>query len=79
MEDEFLAGGGKLYRTTEEPETMNAADRGKKHVCPECAIKYYDLKKSVVACPKCGAKPAPPRVRKSTQAPRPPGRSSAWR
>ncbi len=24
---------------------MNTSDRGLKHVCPECATKYYDLKK----------------------------------
>ncbi len=36
---------------------MNTSDRGLKHVCPECATKYYDLRKEVVACPRCGAKP----------------------
>lgn len=46
---------------------MNTSDRGMKHLCPECAIKYYDLKKPVVACPKCGAKPKTVRVLKSAQ------------
>ena len=36
---------------------MNASDRGQKHICPKCAIKYYDLKKEVIACPGCGATP----------------------
>jgi hypothetical protein len=36
---------------------MNRPDRGLKHLCPECATKYYDLRKAVVACPKCGATP----------------------
>ena len=44
---------------------MNASDRGLKHLCPECTTKYYDLNKSVVACPKCGAKPAPAKVRRA--------------
>ncbi len=43
--------------SVEETEEMNTSDRGLKHVCPECATKYYDLKKKVVACPRCGAKP----------------------
>jgi len=46
---------------------MNASDRGMKHVCPECTTKYYDLKKVEVACPKCGAKPEKPKVRKPAQ------------
>jgi uncharacterized protein (TIGR02300 family) len=36
---------------------MKTSDRGLKHVCPECTSKYYDLKKKVVVCPVCGAKP----------------------
>ena len=47
---------------------MNNSDRGKKHICPECASKYYDLKKEVVACPTCGAKPL---VRKTSPATEP--------
>lgn len=38
--------------------TMAPADRGTKHTCPDCAAKYYDLKRAEVRCPKCGAKPA---------------------
>jgi len=44
---------------------MNRSDRGLKHVCTECMIKYYDLKKEVVACPKCGANPPAPRLRRA--------------
>jgi len=36
---------------------MNATDRGRKHTCPDCNAKYYDLHMKVVACPACGAKP----------------------
>jgi hypothetical protein len=38
---------------------MNTPDRGLKHVCSECEIKFYDLGREVVTCPKCGAKPLP--------------------
>ena len=54
--------GDELHTLIEEPEDMNTSDRGLKHVCPECATKYYDLKKEVVACPKCGAKPLAAKV-----------------
>ncbi len=47
----------ELHTSIEETEDMNTSDRGLKHVCPECATKYYDLRKEVVACPRCGAKP----------------------
>jgi len=57
----------ELHTSMEKPEDMNTSDRGLKHVCPECAIKYYDLKKEVVVCPKCGAKPATSKVLKSAQ------------
>lgn len=46
---------------------MNASDRGRKHLCPECECKYYDLKKPVVTCPKCGAKPLAPKMARSAQ------------
>ncbi len=34
--------------------TMTTAQRGAKHVCADCACKYYDLGKKGAACPKCG-------------------------
>lgn len=30
---------------------------GTKHECPSCGIKYYDLGKTEIVCPKCGAAP----------------------
>ncbi|MGD1877695.1 MAG: FYDLN acid domain-containing protein [Kiloniellaceae bacterium] len=42
-------------------------DRGLKHLCPECECKYYDMKKAVVLCPKCGAKPAPAKLPRSNR------------
>lgn len=37
-------------------------DLGQKHICFSCNTKFYDLRKSPVLCPKCGAdqKEAPP-------------------
>jgi len=32
-----------------------ARDLGSKYVCYKCGTKFYDLKKPVPACPKCGA------------------------
>ena len=46
---------------------MNTSDHGLKHACPECATKYYDLRKVVVTCPTCGAKPLAAKVPKATQ------------
>ncbi len=47
---------------------MNTSDRGLKHVCPECATKYYDLRKEVVTCPKCSAKPPAAKLRMRREA-----------
>ena len=34
---------------------MPAKDLGTKHSCFKCGTKFYDLKKAVALCPKCGA------------------------
>jgi uncharacterized protein (TIGR02300 family) len=34
---------------------MPAKDLGSKHSCFKCSTKFYDLKKPVAVCPKCGA------------------------
>ncbi len=65
--DGFLTGVVELHTLIKETEYMNTSDRGLKHVCPECATKYYDLRKEVVACPRCGAKPLAAKVPKATQ------------
>ena len=31
-----------------------AKDLGNKYVCFKCASKFYDLKKPIPTCPKCG-------------------------
>ena len=46
---------------------MDTSARGSKHVCPDCEIKYYDLGKDIVACPKCGAKPPAKKLPRSNQ------------
>ncbi len=33
---------------------MAAKDLGIKYTCFKCAAKFYDLKKPIPACPKCG-------------------------
>ncbi len=58
---------------------MNTSNRGLKHVCPECATKYYDLKKKVVACPRCGAKPLAAINPKAKQLVRKTGRTTVGR
>lgn len=37
--------------------SMTPAQRGLKHVCSECACKYYDLGRKKATCPKCGGQP----------------------
>lgn len=32
-----------------------ARDLGSKYICYKCGTKFYDLKKPVPSCPKCGA------------------------
>ena len=41
---------------------------GKKHFCPKCETKFYDMNKPVLTCPNCGAdyKPEKKGGRKST-------------
>jgi len=58
---------------------MPGKDLGTKHTCFKCATKFYDLRKPVALCPKCGAdqrespalKPAPAERRAKAPA-RPP-------
>ena len=41
-----------------KPLTAGPEDKalwGLKHVCPDCASRYYDLKKASAKCPSCGA------------------------
>ena len=34
---------------------MDKAELGNKRICNSCGTKFYDLKKEVPICPKCGA------------------------
>ncbi len=84
--DDALAAGRdhpsqavESHTLIEEHEYMNTSDRGLKHVCPECATKYYDLKKKVATCPRCGTKPPAAIVPKATQSARKTGQTtSRW-
>ncbi len=67
----------ELHTLIEETEDMNTSDRGLKHVCPECATKYYDLTREVVACPRCGATPLAAIDPKATQPARKTGRTTS--
>jgi len=67
------------HKLIEEPEEMNASDRGLKHLCPKCTTKYYDLGKPVDACPICGAKPPAAKVPKGGRPARRLGRSTFGR
>jgi len=42
-----------------------ALQHGSKHVCSDCACKYYDLGKKGALCPKCGGQPAKRQLRSS--------------
>jgi len=55
---------------------MEASDRGLRHICPDCATKYYDLKKPDPTCPNCGAKPVAPKLQRATRPPRDAGRAN---
>ena len=33
---------------------MDRAELGNKHLCSSCNTKFYDLKKEIPVCPKCG-------------------------
>jgi uncharacterized protein (TIGR02300 family) len=60
---------------------MPGKDLGTKHACFKCSTKFYDMKKPVPVCPKCGAdqrespalKPSPAerRVKAPVRAPEP--------
>jgi uncharacterized protein (TIGR02300 family) len=45
-----------------------ARDLGTKYVCFKCGSKFYDLKKPVPSCPKCGADQRDAPVAKPTSA-----------
>ena len=45
-----------------------ARDLGTKYVCYKCGTKFYDMRKPVPACPKCGADQRQAPVAKPTSA-----------
>jgi len=55
---------------------MNPSQIGAKHVCADCAGKFYDLGKKQARCPKCGGKPVEQKLRSDGRPPRKARRSS---
>lgn len=55
---------------------MAKPEWGTKRVCKSCAAKFYDLKRSPILCPKCGAKFDPEALLKSRR-PRTPAAAKA--
>ncbi|MEI7706219.1 MAG: TIGR02300 family protein [Deltaproteobacteria bacterium] len=58
---------------------MAPKDLGNKHTCFKCQTKFYDLRKPVPLCPRCGADQrespalkAPAHEKRARQAPRKP-------
>ena len=53
---------------------MAAKDLGNKYVCFKCGAKFYDLKKPIPTCPKCGVDqreaPTPKTTTRRAPAPR---------
>jgi len=45
---------------------------GAKHTCAECGVKFYDLHRKPIACPRCGSVIEIERVRPSRRRPPPP-------
>ena len=57
---------------------MKISERGLKHICQECKIMFYDLKKEIVICPKCGTEPSKAKLLKSTRVAGKPARPVNW-
>jgi uncharacterized protein (TIGR02300 family) len=52
---------------------MGETDRGRKHVCTQCEAPFYDMRRTPITCPKCGATHQPVALLKSDG--RPPRRN----
>ena len=48
---------------------MAKREWGAKHTCAECGVKFYDLHRSPIACPRCGSVIEIERVRPSRRRP----------
>ena len=55
---------------------MAKPEWGVKRVCQSCAVKFYDLTRSPIICPKCGARFNPEALLKSRRS-RPPAPAKA--
>jgi uncharacterized protein (TIGR02300 family) len=48
------APAGANPRSPSKEPAVAKPEWGKKRVCPSCATKFYDLRKSPIVCPSCG-------------------------
>ena len=48
---------------------MAKREWGAKHTCAECGVKFYDLHRKPIACPRCGSVIEIERVRPSRRRP----------
>ncbi len=56
---------------------MAKSEWGVKRVCQSCAVKFYDLNRSPIACPKCAAPFDPEALLKSRRSrPAPPAKAA---
>ncbi len=54
----------------------NPTQWGAKHICQECAAKYYDLNRTPIVCPKCRTEfIEPPKAKSSSSS----ARGASWR
>lgn len=49
------AGNATSVGNIERGLSVAKPDRGKKHTCHSCAAVFYDMKRTPIICPKCGA------------------------
>jgi uncharacterized protein (TIGR02300 family) len=52
----------------EDPSVVSKPEWGTKRICQSCGAKFYDFKKSPVACPSCGTQFDPEAFLKSRRA-----------
>jgi hypothetical protein len=58
---------------------MTSAQSGAKHVCSQCACKYYDLGKKGAVCPTCGGEAIGRQLHASGRPVKKSRRSTFWR
>ncbi|WP_085885295.1 FYDLN acid domain-containing protein [Oceanibacterium hippocampi] len=67
---ESFHGNLGVFRARPGDADVSRAERGEKHTCAGCGMKFFDMGKADATCPGCGDKPPPPRLKKSSGPPR---------